>query len=56
MLRKHLGERFTEYNIKMGGTGILAFTIGDVKIVALVGQCPNNFAQDCSSFLHRSEQ
>ena len=29
-----------------GGT-ILTLIIGDVKIVTLVGQCPNNFVQDC---------
>ena len=42
------GQRFTKYNIEMGGRGvILTLTIGDVKIVTLVGQCPNNFVQDC---------
>ena len=39
----------------MGGGGdgveILTLTIGDVKIVTLVGQCLNNFVQDCSSKL-----
>ena len=39
----------------MGGRGvILTLTIGDVKIVTLVGQCPNNFVQDCSSLQARS--
>ena len=40
------GERFTKYNIEMEvREGILALTIGDVKIVTLVGQCPNNFVK-----------
>ena len=44
------GERFTKYNIEMEvREGILALTIGDVKIVTLVGQCPNDFVQDCLS-------
>ena len=50
------GQRFTKYNIEMGDGGrggILTLTIGDVKIVTLVGQCPK-FVQDCRSNTRKS--
>ena len=50
MLSEYLGNVSPNTTLKWGDGGeILTLTVGDVKIVTLVGQCPNNFVQDCLS-------
>ena len=48
MLSEYLGNVSPNTTLKWGdgGGGILTLTLGDVKIVTLVGQCPNDFVQD----------